>query len=111
MRALVRSLLLAIGVMLCASAIADTRYRVVDLGALPGASYGIFPISIDNQSHIVGIASGDVVKAFSWDPQAGISYLPLPPGAVFSLAFGTDPSGRIAGEAILSNGLTQAVIW
>ena len=118
MRALVRSLLPTIGVMLCVSAVADTRYRVVDLGAFPSGQFEYFPFRITDQTQILGYAlnisgTGPYSKAFLWQPKTG--YIDLPPLTNIGqpIATGIGPTGTIVGymfgDAQFPNG--QACTW
>src|ERR1044071_1906007 len=100
MRSLVRSLLPAIGVILTVSAAADTRYRIVDLGALPGG-YLYFPSRITDRTEILGWVLGSWPapdQAFLWKSSTGLVSLPPVPGMYEPVASAISPTGIIVGS-------------
>lgn len=113
MRTFFRSLLTALGVVLCLSAFADVRYRVIDLGTYSGADL-YFTSNIDNHTQIVGLTASAsfTTTAFLWQPATGFAVLEPPAGAADSSAAGIDPGGRVVGYSTFNAGLfTQACIW
>jgi probable HAF family extracellular repeat protein len=90
------------------SAQAVTRYRVTDLGDLPGGTDHSYALGINDAGQVVGVGnhrpSSD--SAFLWTASRGMQNL----GANFSAAVDINNAGQIVGERYFAN-QNQAFLW
>lgn len=103
----------AAALAIASSAMAETRYRVIDVGDFPGgynksAAYGI---SSDGRIAGYGTIANNRYHQLYWDASSGLVYIGTLGGqAGFSYAWGVNSSGSVVGHN-LSNGALLATVW
>src|SRR5688572_16030122 len=102
MRALMRLIVVAVGVAASFSAQAEVRYRVVDLGPPSSPSAFPFPTYMDNSGRILGVESNIAATGFLWQADTGFRTLAPPPGFFQTLPGGISPAGTIVGYSSAS---------
>ncbi len=93
---------------------APPRYRVIDLGDLPGGNSYSIAYGINNLGQVVGsgnLGGASAPNAFLWE-NGSMSYLgDLPGGVERSEAFAINDAGRIVGWGYNDVASTRAVMW
>jgi len=99
---------------------AHSRYKVTDLGTLPGLenSY-VWLETLNNRGHVAAYASNDAdpnalgeVSSFLWQGPGDITVLPGLPGAATSIAFGMNDRDQVAGASGPNvDGYYHAILW
>ncbi len=93
------------------SALAQTTYRVVDLGVLRGGSARVHAISANgNAVGGSGFVYGTGRHAFFWGQQHGIQDIGTLPGGDFSEAFAINNAGQVAGTSNTASSM-RAFLW
>jgi uncharacterized membrane protein len=117
MRTVVRSLLAVFGLVLAVSVGAEVRYRVIDLGEVPGYVFH-FPSRITNQTQVLGTAFDSFffgATAFLWQSDTGAVALPPAGGFLQSFPGGVLPGGQAVGYSSTFGGplgvFNHATTW
>jgi probable HAF family extracellular repeat protein len=99
---------------------AHSRYKVTDLGTLPGlANSYVWAQILNNRGHVAVYASNDAdpnalgeVASYLWKSPGDITVLPGLPGAATSIAFGLNDRDQVAGASGPNvDGYYHAVLW
>lgn len=99
---------------------AHSRYKVTDLGTLPGLeNIYVWAQMLNDRGHVAAYASNDAdpnalgeVSSFLWKAPGDITVLPGLPGAATSIAFGLNDRDQVAGASGPNvDGNYHAVLW
>lgn len=87
------------------------RYRITDLGTLPGADDGSAPASMNDKGQVVGTARyrSSKSRAFLWSGGKMTDLGTL--GGQSSEAFAINNAGQVVGQAQVVSGYRRAFLW